>query len=488
MRVTEGLEPETVFEYFEKICSIPHDSYNEKQLSDYCVSFAKEHGLEYYQDDLYNVIIIKEASEGYEDHEPVIIQGHLDMVCEKTADTEIDFRKDGLKLAIDNGFLHATGTTLGGDDGIAVAYALAILASDSISHPRLEVVFTVSEETGMEGAGGIDISMLKGHMLLNIDSEEEGCILTSCAGGSHVSCTLDAGTHKPDESDVFYRITIDGLTGGHSGCEIDKGRANADVLMARLLLMLAGDADTGIAELSGGRKDNAIPTSSQAVICFDAGENAKLQGTLNEFTQIIKDEYRSTDPGLSVRLEKLDNNGLTEQYGTVTQAGQTQRIASFITALPYGVIAMSHDMPGMVETSLNLGVMNYSDGRLELGYLLRSSKESSLDYLETKMQCVAGAFGAECEISARYPAWEYAADSKLRQCMIETYHDMFGRDMKVESIHAGVECGILSAKAGGLDCVSFGPDILDIHTPQERLDIASAKRTWDYLLEVLKRL
>lgn len=488
MRVTEGLEPEEVFEYFEKICSIPHDSYNEKQLSDYCVGFAKEHGLEYYQDELYNVIIIKEATEGYENHEPVIIQGHLDMVCEKTPDTQIDFKNDGLELAVDNGFLHARGTTLGGDDGIAVAYALAILASDSISHPRLEVVFTVSEETGMEGASGIDISMLKGRMLLNIDSEEEGCILTSCAGGSHVACSLDVDTDKPGAEAVFYGIELDGLTGGHSGCEIDKGRANADVLMARLLLMLCEAVDIRLVYLSGGRKDNAIPTAAKAVICCEGdGISQKLESTVNAFVDIIKDEYRGTDPGISVRLNRISDAG-SDMYARVAGAVQTRSIASFVTAMPCGVMSMSHDMPGMVETSLNLGIMNYADGRLELGYLLRSSKESALDYLEQKLKCIAGAFGAGCDISARYPAWEYVADSKLRECMVKTYHDMFGKDMRVESIHAGVECGILSAKAGGLDCVSFGPDILDIHTPQERLDIASAKRTWDYLLEVLKRL
>ncbi|MGN0408020.1 MAG: peptidase dimerization domain-containing protein, partial [Bacteroides sp.] len=294
MGITKGLKPAKVFEYFEKICSIPHGSKNEKALSDYCVEFAKERGLKYYQDELYNVIIVKEASKGCENRPAVIIQGHLDMVCEKESDSTIDFERDGIPLEITDGYLHADKTTLGGDDGIAVAYALAILDSDSIVHPKLEVVLTVCEELGMEGASGIDLSMLEGRMLLNIDSEEEGCLLTSCAGGCHVTCRLPVN-YEELKSGKTFRIDINGLTGGHSGCEIHKCRANADILAGRLLLFLRDRGfDFRIADIRGGRKDNAIPVDSSFTI--NVCGKKEINTAIDDFTDIIKREYKTSDP------------------------------------------------------------------------------------------------------------------------------------------------------------------------------------------------
>lgn len=486
MGITRGLKPAKVFEYFEKICSIPHGSKNEKALSDYCVEFAKERGLKYYQDELYNVIIVKEASKGCENRPAVIIQGHLDMVCEKESDSTVDFEKDGISLEITDGYLHADKTTLGGDDGIAVAYALAILDSDSIVHPKLEVVLTVCEELGMEGASGIDISMLEGRMLLNIDSEEEGCLLTSCAGGCHVTCRLPVH-YEELKSGKTFRIDINGLTGGHSGCEIHKCRANADILAGRLLLFLRDRGfDFRIADIRGGRKDNAIPVDSSFTI--NVCGTKEINTAIDDFTDIIKREYKTSDPDIILHITEISETPDESGDFKVLDKLSTDAVVNIINSLPNGIIAMSSDMPGMVETSLNLGVIDMDKDRVVMHYLLRSSKDSSLDYLAARMQCISSLLGAEAEISAQYPAWEYVPDSKLRAVMIEAYKDIYKEQPRVESIHAGVECGLLSAKIKGLDCVSFGPDILDIHTPRERLDIASVQRTWEYLLEVLKRL
>lgn len=485
MRVTEGLEPDKVFEYFERICSIPHGSYNEKALSDYCVEFAKERNLKYYQDELSNVIIIKEASEGYEDSPSVILQGHLDMVCEKEPDSDIDFTRDGLKLKVEKGYLYADKTTLGGDDGIAVAYVLALLDSDDIPHPRIEAVFTVCEETGMEGAAGIDLSMLEGKMLINIDSEEEGCILASCAGGCHVSCGLSV-RYKTISEAAVYNIGITGLAGGHSGCDIHKERANADILAGRLLMYLWDNGiDFVIMDINGGKRDNVIPSEAYVLVAV-ASDDGRINAVVSEFAKIIYDEYRVSDEGISINISKCEQNDYIEA-GTLDRES-TYAVIELINSLPDGVIAMSKDMPGMVETSLNLGIMSLDDKMLSLHYLLRSSKDSSLDFLAARIAHTCRAQGAEATISSRYPAWEYIPDSKLRRVMQDAYRDLYGKEPRTESIHAGVECGVLAAKVSGLDCVSFGPDIHDIHTPREHLDIASVQRTWRYLLEVLKRL
>lgn len=505
MNISESLEPAKVFEYFEKICSIPHGSNNEKALSDYCVGFAKEHGLKYYQDKLYNVIIIKEAAKGCEDRPAVIIQGHLDMVCEKENDCTIDFEKDGLTLLAADGYLHADGTTLGGDDGIAIAYALALLDSDEIEHPKLEAVFTVCEELGMEGALSIDLSMLEGRILLNIDSEEEGVILAGCAGGCHITCRLPINFadsrdfwqvqnfHQSQEiqsyQDSFLRIELSGLTGGHSGCEIHKCRANANIIAGRFLLFLSDSGiDFEICGIEGGRKDNAIPV--EASIIIRTGNADEVLSAMNIFAPTVCQEYKTSDPDMKITAAVLkdSDDDVDKSSFKALDRMSAKTFTALVNSLPNGIIAMSSDMPGMVETSLNLGIINMTDNCIELNYLLRSSKDSALDYLISRIKCIGGALSADVEVSSRYPAWEYNQDSRLRETMKSVYKKLYGNDLKVESIHAGVECGILTSKIHGLDCVSFGPDILDIHTPRERISIASVQRTWEYLLEVLKSL
>lgn len=484
MDVISSLEPAKVFEYFQKICAIPHGSTNEKALSDYCVKFAKERSLEYYQDELYNVIIIKEASKGYADRPPVIIQGHLDMVCEKEDDSTTDFEKDGIDLLITNGYIHANKTTLGGDDGIAIAYALALLDSDEIEHSKLEAVFTVCEELGMEGAQGIDLSRLSGRMLLNLDSEEEGCVITSCAGGCHVECRLKADFQKC-EYNTLLGIEISGLTGGHSGCEIHKGRANANIVAGKLLLfLLEKGIDFGICQISGGKKDNAIPVNSSVIIgTSDAGA---VQKAVDEFRALVRGEYGITDPDMKITVKECQGGSYNDIK--VLSEDSSKSLIKLINSLSNGVIKMSEDIDGMVETSLNFGIISMNDKETVLHYLPRSSKEAELDKLVSQMKKISEEFGADTEVSSRYPAWEYVQDSKLRQNMSDIYKRLYGKELRFESIHAGVECGILASKIKDLDGVSFGPDILDIHTPRERMSIASVQRTWDFLLEILKSL
>ena len=344
MAVLENLEPKKVFHYFEEICNIPHPSYKEKKISDYLVNFAKEHGLEYYQDDLYNVVMIAPATEGYENEEPIILQGHMDMVCEKEPGVEIDFENDGLTLMIDGDYVTAKGTTLGGDDGIAIAYALAIMDSPEIPHPRLEVIITVSEEVGMEGATGIDLSMLQGHKLLNLDSEEEGVMTVSCAGGNSSVCHVPM-SYESSEG-VQLALSVKGLKGGHSGAEIDKGRANSNLVMGRLLLALdQADLGCAIAELSGGAKQNAIPRETNAVIVAAPEKKDAVIACLQETIAQIKNEYATPDPDLALDITEQGIGSVQ-----VLTAACAKTAIMLINNLPGGIQSMSADIAGLVET------------------------------------------------------------------------------------------------------------------------------------------
>ncbi len=479
MRVLSELEPKNVFSFFEDICNIPHPSYKEKKISDYLVQFAKDRNLEYYQDDLYNVIIIKEATEGYEDVEPIILQGHMDMVCEKKPDCTKNMEEEGLDLAIDGDYVYAKGTTLGGDDGIAVAYALAILDDDSLSHPRLEFVCTVSEEVGMEGAAGIDVSPLKGKKLLNMDSENEGIMLASCAGGCSTLVKLPVAQTRVTGTKVS--VVLSGLTGGHSGVEIDKGRGNANVLMSRIIRETAKVASVSIVSIEGGKKDNAIPRDCavEFVVAADKAE-AVCQAVTNEVTE-IKNEFSTSDPEIKLTIEKQENfagNALTKE--------DSKKAVALIQALPNGIMRMSRDIENLVETSLNLGILDLENEELNLRYALRSSVGSAVESLRNRLECIAEAFGGSIEVSGAYPAWEYKKDSKLRDDMVRIFTQMYGKEPTVEAIHAGVECGLLSGKIPGLDCISMGPDMYDIHTSEERLSISSTRRMYEYVVNVIQ--
>ncbi len=479
MGVLSNLEPKEVFHYFEELCSIPHPSYKEEKISDYCVSFAKAHNLKVYQDELKNIIMIKEATTGYENVQPIILQGHLDMVCEKEPDYEIDFENDGLTLSVEGDFITAKGTTLGGDDGIAVSYALAILASDTIVHPKLEVIFTVSEEVGMEGAAGIDVSMLEGRKLLNLDSEEEGYLLTSCAGGCSAECILPVSWEE--KTGTAIDITVTGLLGGHSGVEIDKGRANSNTLLGRILLESCNNTEYAIVSLSGGAKDNAIPRETKARVMVDRNQADVFIASMEAIGKAVSAEFSTSDP--DIRITAVPAGEVTTQ---VLSKDTAQKAVLLITQLPNGIQRMSADIEGLVETSLNLGVMTLNKERLSLRYALRSSVKTSKEYLFTKLKALVEYFGGRIVCSGDYPAWEYKKDSKLREDMIGIYKKMYGKEPVIQAIHAGLECGILSNKLPGLDCISFGPDMSGVHTVEEKLSISSTKRVWEYLLEVIR--
>lgn len=480
MRVCEQLEPRSVFQYFEDICSIPHGSQNTKAISDYCIAFAKEHHLKWIQDDMNNVIIFKEGSKGYENAKPIIIQGHMDMVCEKETGVDIDFEKDGLDLYIEDGFLKARGTTLGGDDGIAIAYAFAILSDDTIAHPPLEVVITVDEEIGMLGAEGIDLSMLKGRKLLNIDSDEEGVFLTSCAGGLTADCELPVS--RTTLLGTAYQLKITGLLGGHSGTEIHKEHGNAIMLMGRLLKQLTEEVSFSLVNLEGGLKDNAIPRETISLIVLDEAEEHTAYNLVQAFEADLKKELSASDPGVTVTIEKQENRAYE-----VLASSSMIKVLFMLRSMPCGVQHMSMAIPGLVETSLNAGIMVLKKDSFSLSFSVRSSVTSRKYEVADQLTFITEFLGGQVNISGDYPAWEYKADSRMRDLMVNTYRDLFQEEPKIQAIHAGLECGIFSGKLEGLDCISFGPANFDIHTPKERLSIASTEKVWRLILEFLKR-
>ncbi len=473
-----GLEPAGVFGYFEKLCSIPHGSGNTKQISDYLVSFAKEHGIAWQQDALNNVVLFQEGTCGYENHAPVILQGHMDMVCEKDADCPIDMEKQGLDIGHDGEYIFAKGTTLGGDNGIAVAYALALLADKTIPHPPLEIIITVDEETGMEGAAGVDLSRLKGRTMVNLDSEDEGVFTVSCAGGAR-------GTvHLPVERRVVYgpclKLTVEGLQGGHSGVEIHKNRANANKVLAELMGRVEKIMPMCITRLQGGAKDNAIPRSAGVTFVALGMHPERINDIASQLEQEIREQF--DEPNVKIYGDNVDALG-----GNALTAESTAKVIALLNAAPNGVQAWSEDIDGLVQTSLNLGVVKLEE-ELTLTFAVRSSVNQEKRDLLARLEELAKFYGGSYSQMGDYPAWEYRKDSPLRDTMVSLFEKMFQSKPQVVAIHAGLECGMLSEKLPGLDCVSIGPDMLDIHTSRERLNIASTRRTWEFLLELLKAL
>ena len=477
-RKLAGLEPKAVFHYFEDICAIPHGSYNTKAISDYLVDFAKANDLRYIQDELNNVILFGDATPGYEDHAPVIIQGHMDMVCVKDPDCPKDMTKEGVDVTHNGEFVYAEGTSLGADDGIAVAFALALLADKSIPHPPLEVVITVDEETGMEGAAGIDLSMLKGRRLLNIDHDEEGTFTVSCAGG--VKSTVHLPIHRRAVYGPCVRLTVEGLKGGHSGAEIHKPLANANKVMAEFLGRIQQIMPVCITKLSGGEKDNAIPSYCQVTMVALGMYIERINDIAETLQKEIREQY--DEPDAIVRGDDVDALG-----GNALTTEDSAKVIALMNALPNGIQSWSRDIEGLVQTSLNMGVATLGD-ELQLTFALRSCVNQEKEDLKAKIEEVAAFYGASCTHRGDYPAWEYKQDSDLRDTMVRVYEEMYGKKPGVFAIHAGLECGLLSQKLPGLDCISLGPQAYDIHTPRERLSIASTQRFWQYLQEVLKNM
>ena len=474
-----GLAPEGVFKYFEAICGIPHGSGNTKMISDYVADFAKERNLRYIQDDSNNVIIFADGTKGYEDHEPVLLQGHLDMVCEKAEDCTIDMDKEGLDLCLKDGIISANGTTLGGDDGIAVAYMLAILDDETIPHPPLECVFTVDEEIGMLGCAALDMSPLKGRKMINLDSEEEGYFLVSCAGG--VTATAHFGIEREKYEGSALKVVLNGLKGGHSGVEIDKGRGNANTLLGRALYLARKEVkDLKIVTIAGGLKDNAIPKSSEAVVVTK--DPKKFIEEIDRIEKIYKNEFVTTDNEIAIKAVETENS--LEPMNEKT----TKNVITALMMLPAGIQRMSFDIQGLVETSLNLGILKTNENEVTMSYSVRSSVESEKNELIDKMTCLAEALGGNVTTMGAYPAWEYRKDSPLRDLMLEVYKEQYNKEPIVQALHAGVECGLFAGGLPGLDAVSIGPDMTDIHTFNESMSVDSVKRVWDYILELLKRL
>lgn len=478
MSVLGNLEPKSVFGYFEDICSIPHGSGNMNKISQYCVDFAKEHQLEYMVDEMKNVIIIKEATPGYENAEPIILQGHLDMVCEKRPDKEKDFLTEGLDLCTDGKLIWADGTTLGGDDGIAVAYCLALLAAKDLQHPRLEVVLTVDEETGLYGAEAIDLSMLKGKKLINLDSEEEGVFTVGCAGGVTLICDIPVFTE--DMEGEVYELKVTGLLGGHSGVEIHKGRGNSNVILGRVLLAIGQKMGLDIIKMEGGSKDNAIPRHSVAQVLIPAEEGAKFEALVKEQEEILKNELHASDAGIRLELT-------AKGEGNVEVLDATSKVTALhaLNNIPNGIQAYSMDMEGLVETSLNMGIMSMDGENLKMSFAVRSSIESAKQYLTDKVLMFVDMLGGSCELKGDYPGWAYNPKSDLRETFVKVYREMYGEEPVVEAIHAGLECGLFTKKIDGLDSISVGPNMHNVHTSEETLEVGSVQRTWEFLCRVI---
>lgn len=481
MRILENLEPQNVFYYFEEICKIPHGSGNTGQISDYLKAFADEHGLYCRQDELNNIIMIKEASKGYEDHEPVLLQGHMDMVAVKDADCTIDMTKDGLQLEILGDRLTAKGTSLGGDDGIAVAFCLALLAEDQYRHPRIELILTVDEEVGMEGATGLTVDDLTAKRMINLDQEEEEIFITGCAGGARID--IRKKTETEQVKGVLCKLKISGLQGGHSGQEIDKERGNAICLMGRLLAALQEKTPIYLKVVNGGTADNAIPNEVCAEIVVTEWTEDVAVFMEEQFCG-LKAEFAGKEDGLKCELQVGAEDALIE----VCNRKDSEQWIHLLNVIPHGVIANSVKMKGLVETSLNPGILNVSAVEGMVSTSVRSSNAAAKEALINQLKSLAALCDATVGIRGDYPGWDYDPDSPLREKMVTIYEEMYGVKPQIEAIHAGLECGIFQSKIPGLDCVSIGPDMQDIHTTRETLSIPSVQRVWKFLLKVLESL
>ena len=471
-------EAASVFRYFEKICAIPHGSGNMEPLSDYCLRFARENDLQVIRDNAKNVVIYKPGTAGYENAEPIILQGHLDMVCQKKEDAKTDFATDGIETYTDGDFIKAKGTTLGADDGIAVSMIMAVLASRDLPHPPIEAVFTTDEEIGMIGAKKLDCSVLKGRKMINLDSEEAGILTVSCAGGSDFKLFLPIDKTVVRGTKICLEITD--LKGGHSGVDIDKHRINADILAGRILNYAKKAADFHIIKLDGGSKGNAIPFCCKAELVAEDAES--FINIMKNYISVVKNEISDREENCSIRLT-AEAAGDFEVLNTAAR----DKLIHLLLTTPNGVVDMSAQIDGLVETSLNLGILTTRENGIVLQYALRSNKASALDFLEDRLTAFASYNGCDSEISCRYEPWEFKKDSPMQRLYADAFSEKFGREPKIAAIHAGLECAVFAQEIEGLDCISIGPDMFDVHTVNERLSISSATETFELLCELLKK-
>lgn len=477
-----NLECSNVLHFFEEISKIPRSSGNEKQISDYLVDFAKKRKLWVYQDDSFNVVIKKKGTEGYENSQPIILQGHIDMVCEKNKDIIHDFEKDPIKIIYDGDFIKADGTTLGGDNGIAVAMMLALLDSENIVHPNLEAVFTSDEEVGMHGAQALDGNVLDGKILLNIDSEEEGIFTVGCAGGMRASVMIPIIYENQPENLNTYSLFINGLRGGHSGIDIAKQRANSNILIARVLNSILNECEIKLNSISGGAKDNAIPREAEAIISFKESDFNKVNEVIEKLEETIKGEYRNTDGNIKIKIKKCEN--IEKCFSKDSMI----KVISVMMLIPNGVLTMSTDIEGLPESSNNLGIVRTNENNVELTCAVRSAVVSRKYLIFEQIKLISELAGGSASYKGDYPAWEYKPDSFIRNLLVDTYKEKFNTEPVLETIHAGLECGLFAKKKIDIDMISFGPNLYDIHTPDERASISSIDRTWSFLLDCLKKL
>lgn len=469
-----------VFKYFEEISKIPRGSFNEQGISEYLMKFAKERNLEVRTDDTYNVIIKKKATKGYENSPVVAIQGHTDMVCEKNKDVNHDFLRDPIKVIYDGDFIKADRTTLGADNGIAVAMGLAILDSENLNHPNLEMVFTSCEEAGMEGVSALDTSDLKAEIFLNIDSEDEGIFTVGCAGG--VKCDIEIPIEYENTKAEYesFTLSVYGLMGGHSGIDVCKERGNSNRLLARALNNIAKDIDFSLNYIEGGAKDNAIPREAEAIISINPQDFSKLEEKVKKIESIYKAEYKNSDENVGFKVEK------TEKREKSFTKCSYEKVVTSLMILPNGVQSMSTDIQGLAESSINLGVVITNDDKVEIIASIRSAVLSRKELIMEKLEVYLNSINSKVTFKGDYPAWEYNKNSKAREKCINVYKKLYDKEPKVEIIHAGLECGIFIEKMPHLDIVSFGPNLYDIHTPDERASISSIDRTWTFLVTLLE--
>ncbi len=470
-----------IFTYFEEISKVPRCSGNEKGISDYLVGFAKKHNLEVIQDDVYNVIIKKPATPGFENSPGVILQGHMDMVCVKTKDKVHDFTKDPLTLKYIDDMVYADGTSLGADNGIAIAMAMAVLTNENAIHPALEVIITVDEESGMTGAKNINPDHISGKIMLNLDSEEEGKLLVSCAGGLRTAMDIDGEWEKASEDLKNYQISVGGLLGGHSGIDIDKERGNANKILGRVLHDIYKKVAFGIAHLSGGSKANVIPSEAEATILISPERLGIIEKKIDEWNKILGNEYKVSDPNVSVALEES-----AKIFDKISPA--TEKILDLLVAIPNGVQAMSTSIEGLVESSSNIGVLTTTEEGFNFEFSIRSSVGSRKDHIKEQIEAIAKLANVGFEANGEYPSWEYDPDSKIRETCIKVYKEKYGKEPEVVAFHAGVECGLFGEKFPELDMISLGADAFDAHTTNEHVSVPSTKRTYEYLLAILEEL
>lgn len=484
--IYDHLKQMPFFTYFSQISAIPRSSGNEEAISCFVAGFARDHGLEWQQDKHFNVIIRKKGSPGHEHGNPVVLQCHMDMVCEKTAESSHDFTKDPIVFRVVDGFLKADETSLGADNGVGMAYILSVLADENLIHPPIEAVFTTSEEVGLEGMAVLDGNWVTGDRMINLDGEEEGILYSSCAGGARYYLEK-AVSYQPMEQGVTgWQIAVKNLRGGHSGVDIDKGRGNSIVILARLIAKLKERVMFGVSTIGGGSKTNAIPRDAKAVIWAEHGQEHELKSFIADFGAKLKHEYGGNEPGLVVETEPVSApEGDALQ---ILSPDSLNCVLDCLLLLPNGLLGYSPDLPGQVECSSNLGIMNDSDEKVVIAGLVRSNNNFRLDDVMLRVRRLADRLKFGFEERNRYPAWEFRKDSELRDLSNRVYRDLFDREIETQSIHGGLECALMFEKKEDMDMISLGPDLYDVHTVNERADIASIIRVWEYLIKLLECL